>query len=83
MKNTKGKSRSYGSRAIFDGRAQQQKFMQKSCAVFCLGWKVYKREGWGRDPMQIILLPFDLMMMTEINSHAWMLCIVVDVYLEK
>ena len=33
--------------------------------------------------MQIILLPFDLMMMTEINSHAWMLCIVVDVYLEK
>ena len=27
--------------------------------------------------MQIILLPFDLMMMTEINSHAWMLCIVV------
>ena len=32
--------------------------------------------------MQIILLPFDLMMMTEINSHAWMLCIVV-VYFEK
>lgn len=81
---TKGKSRSYGSRAILmAGPAQQQKFMQKSCAVFCLGWKVYKREGWGRDPMQIILLPFDLMMMTEINSHAWMLCIVVDVYLEK